>query len=143
MPTKAAMAADLFTGGLLCSQAILMTYGPDYGLDEDTALRLARPFGSGMARMCATCGAVSGAYMVLGLKYDDENEKTAKETVYAQSREFARRFREKHGSTNCYELLGCDFATPEGQARFREEKLIVNCAAYVKDAAAILEDMLK
>ena len=143
MTTKAAKAVDLFAGGLLCSQSILMTYGPDHGLDEDSALRLARPFGSGVARMCDTCGAVSGAFMVLGLRYDDDNEKTAKETVYAKAQEFARRFREKHGSTNCRELLDCDLGTGEGQSRFRDGNLIVRCNAYVRDAAEILEDILK
>lgn len=143
MTSKPDQALGLFQGGLLCSQAILMTYGPDHGLDEDTSLRLARPFGSGLARTSGPCGAFSGACMVLGLAYDHDDEKTAKENVYAKTQEFTRRFAAAHGATGCRDLLGCDLGTPEGQAAFREQNLIIRCNAYVKSAAEILEDMIK
>lgn len=48
---------------------ILSTYGAQFGIDEEIALRIACPFGGGMARMCETCGAVTGAFMVFGIKY--------------------------------------------------------------------------
>lgn len=132
-----------FDHGLNCSQAILLTYGKQYGIDRNTAVRVARAFGGGMARMCETCGAVTGAYMVIGLKYDDEDEKSAKEATYRLAREFARRFKEKHGTINCKELTNCDLGTPEGQAYFRENNLHANCASYVRTAAEILERLVK
>lgn len=132
-----------FDSGLLCSQSILITYGEQFGLDDDTAIRLARAFGSGMARMCETCGAVTGAYMVIGLKHDGEDEKAAKEETYRLTREFAGRFKEKHGTTNCQELLNCDLGTPEGRTYFRENNLVRNCTSYVRTSAEILERLLK
>ena len=57
-------------------------YGARFGLDRETALHVAGAFG-GMARRGGTCGAVTGAFMVIGLKYgktrpdgDDAREKT-------------------------------------------------------------------
>lgn len=50
-----------------CAQAILSTYCEAFGLERNLALRLAQGFGGGMAHMGKTCGAVTGAYMVLGL----------------------------------------------------------------------------
>lgn len=42
-------------------------FASDLGIDEKTALKISSGFGGGMA--CAeTCGAVTGAYMVIGLK---------------------------------------------------------------------------
>lgn len=135
-------AVSYFNEGLLCSQAILLAYGPQFGIDEETAIRVARPFGSGVARMCETCGAVTGAYMVLGLLCQEENEKAAKEKSYELCREFAKLFKEKNGSTNCQQLLQCDLGTPEGQTYFRQEQLVRRCQSYVRCSAEILEKML-
>lgn len=135
-------AVRYFSEGLLCSQAIVLTFGTELGIDDETAIKIARPFGSGMSRMCETCGAVTGAYMVLGLSRREENEKEAKEKTYELCREFSRRFKEINGSTNCERLLNCDLGTPEGQTHFRQEDLIHLCRSYVKCSAAILEDLL-
>ena len=51
-----------------CAQTVFSLFAPDLGIDEKTALKIASGFGGGMA--CAeTCGAVTGAYMVIGLKH--------------------------------------------------------------------------
>lgn len=131
-----------FAGGLLCSQAILITYGREAGMDEQSALRIARPFGSGMGRTAEMCGAVTGAIMVLGLYEQGQEEKEAKEDVYRRVQEFGRRFREQNGSLNCGELLGCQLGSAEGQARFRSEGLLKKCQKYVSDAAEILEELI-
>lgn len=52
-----------------CAQSIFGTYASKYGLDQDTALKIATGFGGGMGHSGRTCGAVTGAYMVLGLKF--------------------------------------------------------------------------
>ena len=131
-----------FAGGLLCSHAILMTYGREAGMDEQSALRIARPFGSGMGRTAEMCGAVTGAIMVLGLYEQGQEEKQAKEDVYRRVQEFGRRFREQNGSLNCGELLGCHLGSAEGQACFRSEGLLKKCQKYVSDAAEILEELI-
>lgn len=78
------IAVSSFDSGSTCSQAILSTLGPRFGLNHELALCVAGAFGGGMARMGETCGAVTGALMVIGLCYgkvkpeDDE----AKESTY-------------------------------------------------------------
>ena len=49
-----------------CAQGVLVPFANDLGLGEDMAIRLGANFGSGM-KMGSTCGAVTGALMVLGL----------------------------------------------------------------------------
>jgi C_GCAxxG_C_C family probable redox protein len=139
------LAESAFRSGINCSQAILSTYGPRYGLDDLTSLRIALGFGAGMGRLGASCGAVTGAFMVLGLKHalenDSDNER--KEKTYAAVREFARRFEARNGSLVCKELLGCDLGTPEGMKQAKEKNLVNKaCPKYVKDSAEILEEML-
>ena len=142
--TKIEEAVAYFKAGFSCSQAIMAAYGPTVGLDRDAAIKIASGFGGGMGRMSETCGAVTGAFMVLGLKYGAAStDRQAKETVYALVREFAARFKECHGSLLCRDLLGCDLSTPEGLALSQEKKLSLTvCPPYVETAATILEEML-
>lgn len=138
-------AISHFKDNYNCAQSIFGTFSNQYGLDENTALKIASGFGGGMARFGRTCGAVSGAYMVIGLKYGmgkDMNPEL-KEKTYEVIREFSRRFREIHGSEICKELLGCDIYTPEGKLYYSQNEFFEKkCLQYVKNAAEILEDML-
>jgi len=137
-------AVALFKNGFNCSQAILSVYGPKFGLDRETALKLACGFGGGM-RMGQVCGAVTGAFMVIGLKYGqfDAADKESKEKTYRLVKEFAEKFTLRNSSIICKELLGCDISTSEG-IKTATEKDLFNyfCPKMVQDAAEILEEML-
>jgi C_GCAxxG_C_C family probable redox protein len=116
------------------------------GLDREQALRVAGAFGGGMARMGETCGVVTGSMMALGLKHgktkasDDE----AKERTYRLVIEFVDKFKARYGSIVCRELLDCDMSTPEGLQEFKNKNLLeTHCAKFVKEAAEILEEILK
>ena len=136
-------AVALFTGGMACSQAILATYGPLFGFDRDEAIRIARGFGGGMGRLSETCGAVTGAFMAISLKFDGTDKQT-KEDNYALMQEFARRFKSKHHSLDCTQLLDCDLGKPEDQAKFRElGRMQSHCICYVREAAQHLEELLE
>ena len=60
-----------FSDDLDCAQALVSTYGPELGLDRETAIKVADAFTGGIGRTGETCGAVTGALMVLGLKYGE------------------------------------------------------------------------
>ncbi|CCO07866.1 C-GCAxxG-C-C family protein [Desulforamulus hydrothermalis] len=139
-------AVKLFEEGYLCSQAILATYGPEFGISRETALKLSAPFGGGVARMAETCGAVNGAFMVLGLKYGhtEARDGQTKEKAYAIVKEFVNEFEAKNGTITCKELLNCDISNNDELKRAREEKLFTTiCPKLVKDAAEILDRILK
>jgi C_GCAxxG_C_C family probable redox protein len=138
-------AVELFSGGCACSQAILGTFGPRFGLDEDRGMRVAAGFAGGM-RMAETCGAVTGALMVLGLARCGDNCRTADErqSAYGAVVAFEDDFRRLHGSLVCRELLGCDISTPEGAAAARERGLFRSrCDQFVRAAAGLLEERLR
>ena len=141
---KVKKAVEQFEKGFNCSQAILSTYCEQFGLDYDTALRIATGFGGGM-HINGTCGAVTGAVMVIGLKYGNtEQNKDAKENIYRKVVQYSRKFSDQHGSTQCHELLGCDITTRVGLEIAREKGVFsVICPKLVKSAAEILEGMLK
>jgi C_GCAxxG_C_C family probable redox protein len=142
-PVERAVAC--FEEGFNCSQSAFSAYAEQFGVDRETALKIAAGFGGGMGRMAGTCGAVSGAFMVIGLKYGavDGEDKPAKEKTYERVREFARRFTERNGSLLCKVLLDCDISTPEGYKRAKEQNLFsTRCSQFVRDAVEILEEML-
>ena len=126
----------------LCSQAILSTYCGDFGLDRKSALQLACGLGAGMGRLGHTCGAVSGAYLVIGLKHGkylpEDNE--SKEKTFALVQEFEKRFLERNQTTVCREILGVDLI--HGDKQTITERVETLCPKMVQDAAEILEDML-
>jgi C_GCAxxG_C_C family probable redox protein len=138
-------AVACFRNDFNCAQSVFSTYAEQFGLDKQIALKISCAFGGGMARLGATCGAVTGALMVIGLKHgkarpDDDD---AKVKTYALSREFVERFKAKHGTIVCRELLGCDIGTEEGKRFFDEHKYEEKlCAKFVADAALILEEIL-
>jgi C_GCAxxG_C_C family probable redox protein len=140
---KSRMAFERFLNDHNCCQSILEVFAAEFGLGGATALRIATGFGGGMGRMGEVCGAVTGAFMALGLKYGNpESNAEAKGRTYEAVREFSRLFKERHGSILCRKLLGCDIGTPEGMAEAKNKDLFNTlCATLVRDAAEILEGM--
>lgn len=137
-------AQALFDQGFNCSQAVLGACGPELGLDRDTCLKVAAAFGGGMCRSAGSCGAVTGGLMAIGLRYGaiTLTDPGRKADVYARGLDFLARFRERHGSTTCRELLGCDISTPEGLHQMKDQDLHgTRCTVFVRDAVAILRDM--
>lgn len=127
---------------LNCAQSVLLSYAGDLNLEPKTALRVASGFGGGMT-MGKTCGAVTGAYMVLGLKIQPEGKTYAE--IKAESKAAVRKFNElfiaKHGSLSCKKLLGVNLSTPEGSAIANEKNLFDSiCTELVASAAGIIEE---
>ncbi|MBR3987767.1 MAG: C_GCAxxG_C_C family protein [Clostridia bacterium] len=142
--TKSEKALDLFANNFNCSQAVLTAFASDFGIDEELALKLGTSFGGG-ARNGEICGAVSGALLVLGLKYGhyiaSDNEQ--KSRSYAIAVDYTNRFKEANGSIVCRNLLGYDLTIPEEAACIKEKCLFAEvCPKMIKSAVDILEDVL-
>lgn len=139
---KNEQAVDYFMQGCSCSQAIVMSYGPDLGLPKEIGKRASGAFGGGVARRAEMCGAVSGSLMVLGLSLDKTVE-NPKETLYAKVHDFIRCFEERNGTVMCKQLLGVDIGSPEGREEFKQRNLMQSrCSKFVQDAADILDGFL-
>ena len=142
--------ADLYRErGMNCAQAVLCAFGSDFNLDENTALRIATGFGSGMGRLCQVCGALTGGFMVAGLKHgkvidDGTRYGTDSEMTYALVAELAKQFRERNGSILCRDLTGLDLSDPAQRQRGRDEGIFQDrCGRYIRDSVEILEQLLK
>ncbi|MHB8105404.1 MAG: C-GCAxxG-C-C family protein [Dehalococcoidales bacterium] len=128
-----------------CAQSTLTAFSEEYGLNKDTAFKIAQAFGGGM-HINSTCGAVTGAYMALGLAnpVSQDNPRESTDKFNALINEFNRKFKELYGAINCTELLGYDLTNPEEAAKARESGVFVTkCPVFVGDAVKIVESLLK
>lgn len=140
-------AGEFFASGYNCAQAVFGAFSDVTGIEASVAFRLSSSFGGGMGRMREVCGAVSGAFMVLGALYGyAEHEDKAKSELYAMVRDFADRFRKENGSIVCRELLsqaGIPKDTSnEPEKRTPEYYKKRPCREYVEIAARILDEMI-
>ncbi len=103
-------AEELFNEGYNCAQAVFCADCEKFGIDIETGAKLASAFGGGMGRMREVCGALSGLFMLLGLKegYSDPKDNEGKKEVYSKVQQLAGEFKEEFGSIICKELLGMD-----------------------------------
>ena len=148
MVNKLEQAAHYHEIGYGCAQCVLTPYAKDFGLDESLALRLSTGFGSGMGRMCEVCGALAGAFIVIGMKYGKEITNgtrygTDTETTYALVAEIARKFKEKNGSIYCRDLIGYDLMDPLQREKVVEMGLFtIICRRCILDSVELLQEIL-
>jgi C_GCAxxG_C_C family probable redox protein len=143
--SKAEKAKEQFEKGFSCAPAVFSTYSKQLGLEKELALKIACGFGGGIGRMGRTCGAVTGAIMVIGLKHGQANVDDAKSGQETRKlvKEFIDKFTALHGSIECKELLGYDLSSARGLKAAKEKGVFENkCPGFVYDAARILEDVL-
>lgn len=142
MDTPPEAAVNRFRQNFNCAQSVLVAFAPQLGIHESQALKLASPFGGGVARRGQTCGAVTGALMAIGLAQGADTP-AGKEDAYRLGQEFLQRFESRHGSILCRELIDCDISTPEGRQQAREKgTFTTRCPLFVRDAAEIVQAML-
>jgi C_GCAxxG_C_C family probable redox protein len=144
---KAEAALETFKKGYNCAQAVLSVFCEELGLDERTAARIASGFGGGIAHMGETCGAVTGAIMVISLKKGlsiPDSPFKSNQLVYATVDPFLKEFLKRNKSVKCRELLGCDISDHETLLKARQDGLFQSlCPGFVRDAVEIVERIVK
>ena len=109
-----------------CCQAVLVAFADKLGKGEDDLLRLGSGFGSGMATMEGTCGALVGAIMVSSLL-------SAEGEARNNSRAIMSRFKELcGGATICRDLKGIETG-----------KMLCSCEDCVRNAVLSAGEALK
>ena len=133
-------AASRFLGGFNCAESVLLTLAEHYGVESPLIPRIATPFGGGLARSASVCGCVTGALMGIGIKHGRMQTTDDRMKAYTMAAAFMNAFERRFGSIICYDLISCDFRTPEGNKRF-EELRESRCANFVKGAVEIVLEL--
>ncbi|OEF96650.1 hypothetical protein BHF68_07800 [Desulfuribacillus alkaliarsenatis] len=141
--SKKVVAKDIFARGFNCSQAVIGVFCDELGLERESAFKIATGFGGGL-RQGEVCGAVTGAIMVIGLRYGHhcEGDNEAKQETYKLTNQFIEKFKEKHKTIICKELLGYNVANPDEYAQIKDKQLFTKvCPQFIADAVEILQEM--
>ncbi len=131
--------------GYHCSQVVISHASEQFGLEKEEAMKLASGLGGGCFAG-ETCGAVSGAIILLGLKYgfSAPNSKEQDQILKNKIHEFEKKFVDRCGSLTCRGLLdGLSNADPEQSKLIEERGLYSRCKTYCAASCEILDEMLK
>ena len=109
-----------------CCQAVLVAFADRLGKSEDELLRLGSGFGSGMATMEGTCGALVGAIMVSSLLSPDGEARNNSRTIMSQFKELCG------GATICRDLKGIGTG-----------KVLCSCEDCVRNAVRAAGDIFR
>lgn len=130
-------AEESFASGLYCAESVVLALAKAQGFESEALPKVATAFCSGMARTCGICGALTGAVMGVSLALGRSKAGESVQPAYEATQRLVHQFEKEFGTRSCNDLLGCDLGTPEGQRKFREEKLHEHCARYTSKAAEI------
>ena len=137
-------AVAQFLEGFRCSQAVLGVFANEYDVDLDLARKISLGLAAGSGND-GECGAVSGAYLAIGLKhgFSHPGDPEAFSKMFDQIQCFTRRFKNLHEEIDCPKLIGLDIFSPEGHQKFVENDIKkTRCANFVRDAVKILEEFM-
>lgn len=145
--TKRRLAEKNFLDGYSCTQAVVMAFADELGVDGDILVRVSSSFGGGLGRLREVCGAVSAMGIVVGLREGKDFSKEgiqAKAAQYATVQRLAGEFRDINGSIVCRDLLGAKLATTGSQPDERTPEYYKSrpCARLVGDMAEIIAKYL-
>ena len=137
----ACKAVEQFTvGGRGCAEAVLQAGCEGLGIDSYLIPDIAMGLVGGVGMPGRTCGAVTGAALVLSLAAaarQNDYKKKAAATARATDA-LCRQFENAFQSTDCRELLGLDLRTPQGRAGLTSKVRNEKCAMFVDTAARML-----
>ena len=128
-------AGGYYEQGYNCAEALFLTFReymtPELSRD---LVRMATPFGGGMGRSGCTCGAISGAMLIVGAARGRISADGSRVDSYDLAGEFHKRFKSEFGSACCRVLNRHDFHTPE-QAK--------TCHRIIGNSAGLFMQMLQ
>jgi C_GCAxxG_C_C family probable redox protein len=141
----------------IASRAVSLFVDTDYNCAESVLLAaaerlrkctpsipcIATAFGGGMGRKGSVCGALTGAFMALGLVYGRSKPTDDREKIYGLARELYDRFTEKFGSPLCSELIACDLSTADGRDKYHKLNVReLKCKNYVSFCGETVAEMV-
>jgi C_GCAxxG_C_C family probable redox protein len=133
---------EAFESGLYCAESVLKVITDEEGIDSPLLPGIATGLCSGISRTCNLCGALTGGILALGAVFGRKSPDDSQEQTYKAVQQLLSDFEKEFGSTNCYELIQCDLGTEEGQQKFSDNNLKLNCGEYTGRAAEMVRNII-
>lgn len=130
---RAQLAIAYHDKGYNCAQSVCFAFSDKVEIDNETLFRVSEGFGLGMGGMEGTCGAISAATLLAGLKCSTGNLEApnSKAISYKAAKVCLAAFKEQNQTLICRELKGIDTKQP-----------LRACPDCIKDSVRIIETLL-
>ena len=119
------IAVNYKHNGKNCCQAVLLAFKDVVNMSEEELLKLGAGFGVGMGCMEATCGALIGANIILGILSD------GKPSLMMKSKIMLQEFKKRSKATICKDLKGIE-----------TDIVLCPCDDCVRNATKALEETI-
>ena len=131
--TKKELAISYHDKKYNCAQAVVCAFSEEINMDSKSLFKITEGFGLGMGGAKSTCGALTGAIILAGLKNSDGNldSPRTKADTYRISKELQQKFEAKAGATLCKDLKGME----SGVA-------LRSCNDCIKDGVEVVQEVL-
>ncbi len=129
--------------GRTCAEAIVMTGCSAMGIEDERVPDFALGLAGGVGLQGLTCGAITGAAIVLGL-VNTRQPAERPQQIMATARAvqtLTREFAEQFGATDCRTLTGLDLTTPEGRRELKERVKPQVCRGLIEWAARRMAEL--
>ena len=122
METRVEKTIERHNKGYNCAQAVACTYCDLVGMDEES-----------MFKATGTCGALTGACVIAGMKNSCGNldNPISKGETYQYSRQILKKFLDQNKATRCKDLKGVETGV-----------VLRGCQDCIRDAAKFLEEIV-
>lgn len=131
---------EMSSKGCNCAQIVFSYFAEKNGLDINKALKITSAFGGGMGKG-DICGAITGAYMALGLIYGNDLENSDRSILKEKIKEFDLEFQKISMERRCEDILGVNVGDKEKVMEFTKKnpdfkaicpKLVINSIKIIE-----------
>lgn len=131
---------EMSSKGCNCAQIVFSYFAEKNGLDINRALKISSAFGGGMGKG-DICGAITGAYMALGLIYGNDLENSDRSILKQKMKEFDIEFEKISNERRCEDILGVNVSDTEKVREFAKKnpdfkavcpKLVINSIKIIE-----------
>ena len=138
------LALNYFNSGYNCCESVVMAVCDHLGIDKEIPQKIATPFGSGMSRNGSNCGALNAAFICMGMVGGRTSSEESRDTSYLPADRVFAKFKEKYGTTCCYDITGVNLRDPEEAAKNKDRMHNELCGPLVKHVTEwVLEELDK
>ena len=135
-------ARKLFDSGFRCAESVLLAVAEHAGIQSPLIPKISTGFCGGMSRSKEVCGAVTGGVMALGMILGRTSADMPVDDIYGKVQEFLCAFENQYGSTNCFDLTGCDFNIEIDIQRWKESGIANKCKEFTGAAARMVIEII-
>ena len=135
-------AKELFDSGFYCAESVLQAVAEHALINSPLIPKISTGFCGGISRTKGMCGAVTGGVMALGMMFGRTSPDMSRDETYRKVRELLSAFETQFGSSNCFDLTGCDFNQAMDLERWKKSGMANKCKEFTGAAARMVAQII-